>query len=264
MGGALWENPPPDLAGRAAAVVARHAGKSARPRVFFRADDIHEADPGFLRLARIFSARSAPLCLAVVPAWTTPRKAAGLLAACKGSPDLWCFHQHGFDHGNRSSQGKKSEFPDTRDRESIHADLDRGKGLMAELFPGRFRAILTPPWNRVGEKALASALRLGFDAVSRSLGSLPPPPPGLPDFPVHVDLHTRKETDPRLAAANLLQELNNGLEGGLCGIMIHHALMNDAAFDFLERLVGQVAGEESLELVHLGDLARAASAGVSP
>lgn len=259
----LWENPPPDLAARAARMVARHAGKSRRPKVFFRADDIHEADPGFTRLARIFSARRAPLSMAVVPAWITPEKVSGLLSVCKGAPDLWCFHQHGFDHENRALSGKKAEFPDSRDQEAIRTDLARGRERMEALFPERFDPVFTPPWNRLGEKGLVCLRELGFSAVSRSFGSHPDPPPGLPDFPVQVDLHTRKETDPGQAAAALFRELDEGLERGLCGIMIHHALMNDAAFDFLERLVGQVAGEESMEMLHLGDLAKRASQPVS-
>ena len=54
---------------------------------------------------------------------------------------------------------------------------------------------------------------------------------------MHVDLHTLKAPDAAGAWRRLLSDLRGGLAGGLCGIMIHHQRMNDAALDFLDRLI---------------------------
>ena len=43
----------------------------------------------------------------------------------------------------------------------------------------------------------------------------------------------------------------------LCGVMIHHKLMNDAAFDFLELLLKSVVNRKNFLPVHFKDLAEA-------
>ena len=47
---------------------------------------------------------------------------------------------------------------------------------------------------------------------------------------------------------------NRGL---LCWVMIHHKLMNDAAFDFLELLLKSAVNRKSFLPVHFRDLAEA-------
>ena len=92
-------------------------------------------------------------------------------------------------------------------------------------------------------------------AVSRSKGARPEPLDNLPDYQVNVDLHTRKEIEPRLALENLLMEIEQGLASGLCGIMIHHQRMNSLALDLLDELLGLIQSNRRLIPVHFDDLA---------
>ena len=95
---------------------------------------------------------------------------------------------------------------------------------------------------------------LGYAAVSRSRGSKPPSPGELPDYFVNVDLHTRKERDPATSWHNLLGEFEQAVASGFCGIMIHHQLMNPAAFDFLEILLKTFTNQPNIHLVTFKDL----------
>ena len=92
--------------------------------------------------------------------------------------------------------------------------------------------------------------------MSRSSGSQPQAPKELSDFCVNVDLHTRKERDPALGWRNLLDEFQQALSSDICGIMIHHQRMNDAAYDFLELLLKGLKGWQHARLVHLGTLVK--------
>jgi hypothetical protein len=117
-----------------------------------------------------------------------------------------------------------------------------------------FYPVFTVPWNRCNSITLELLKELGYHAVSRSQGSLPPPPEGLPDFQVNVDLHTRKELDYEEGWSALFAELRGALLSGLCGIMIHHQRMNDAAFAFLEVLLQTLSRHQDLDIVHFKDM----------
>jgi hypothetical protein len=117
-----------------------------------------------------------------------------------------------------------------------------------------FYPVFTAPWNRCSSVTLELLKELGYHAVSRSQGSLPPPPEGLLDFPVNVDLHTRNELAAEEGWSGLFTELNGALLSGLCGIMIHHRRMNEVAFDFLEIFLQKLSRHEELRIVHFKDL----------
>jgi len=119
----------------------------------------------------------------------------------------------------------------------------------AEFYP-----VFTPPWNRCSLNTLQLLQDLGYAAVSRSRGSRPKAPKGLDDHCVNIDLHTRKECDPASGWKNLLNELQQGLSSGSCGIMIHHQRMNDAAFDFLEVLLKTTVSHQAFQLIHFRHL----------
>jgi hypothetical protein len=112
----------------------------------------------------------------------------------------------------------------------------------------------TPPWNRCDHETLRALQELGYKGLSRSLGAQPVSPVTVPDFPVTVDLHTRKEEDTESSWQSLFKELGDSLSNGFCGIMIHHQRMNDAAFDFLDLLLRSLKQWNDNNLVHLGTL----------
>ena len=87
---------------------------------------------------------------------------------------------------------------------------------------------------------------LNFMALSRSINVQPPPPAGLPDLMINIDLHTRRETDPVLGMNNLLTECRAALANGRMGFMLHHERMNQQAFSFLELLFQAVKNQPNL------------------
>jgi hypothetical protein len=117
-----------------------------------------------------------------------------------------------------------------------------------------FFPVFTPPWNRCDQKVLELLKEMDYAAISRSRGSKPPPPEGLLNIDVNVDLHTRKEKRPGVGWDNLFNDLQQAIASGRCGIMIHHQRMNQIAFDFLEILLMALVRNKKLNLVHFEDL----------
>ncbi|MBU0972003.1 MAG: hypothetical protein KKC20_15210, partial [Proteobacteria bacterium] len=118
-------------------------------------------------------------------------------------------------------------------------DLEKGVQTLSSLLGKRVSPVFTPPWNRCGETCLSSLKNLGFKAVSMDTNASSPGP-GLLELPVHVDLHTRKETSPEQGWQSLFMEMLKGLGSGQCGIMIHHQKMTAEAFTFLSFLLQEI------------------------
>ncbi len=254
----LWRHPPPDLAARTERCLAAAAERwrgSQGGRIFFRADDIAVPGSQFMRLLEIFARHRVPLCLAVVPAWLTRPRWQALQAAGRDCAYLWCWHQHGWRHANHERQGKKQEFGTARPPIELEHDIQRGRRRLEKLMGTRFYPVFTPPWNRCDGRALAVLEKLGYAGVSRSTGSRPAPPAGLPGFDVAVDLHTRRETAAGPGWDSLFAELLRAIAAGSGGIMIHHRFMNQAAFEFLDLLLQKMSSHRNLRLVSFKDLA---------
>jgi len=237
----IWRDPPPAAARWIADCVARAAGARRSPTaVYFRADDIGVPGARFTRLIQLFARHRTPLCLAVVPAWLTPQRWTALARVGQRHLGLWCWHQHGWRHQNHERQGKKQEFGPTRPVAAIERDLAQGRARLAALMGADFYPVFTPPWNRCTEAALHWLQQTGYKGLSRSRGSHPPSPAGLPEWPMDVDLHTIKAEDPAAGWNALLEALARGLTNTHCGVMIHHQRMNLAAFEALDFLLGQI------------------------
>ena len=256
---AIWRHFPSDLDSRIDACIrsgCEKADSKGRIYLFFRADDVGVPGMKFARLMDLFAKYGVPLSLAIVPAWLTHDRWQYLNGFERKNPARYSWHQHGWRHVNHEPAGKKQEFGGARSLSEIEHDLIRGKNRLRELMGEAFFPVFTPPWNRCSVHTVLLLRQLGFVAVSRSYGSQPLSPRGLPDFYVNVDLHTRKE---RAAAAgwnNLLRELELAIASNYCGIMIHHQIMNHAAFDFLEILLkGLVNRKKKIQLVNFKDLA---------
>lgn len=255
---ALWRHLPPDLDSDIADCIRSGSEKAPGHGAgifFFRADDVAVPGKQFSRLMDLFSAYGVPLSLAVVPAALTRKRWQYLKGFEKKNPSRWCWHQHGWRHVNHESEGKNQEFGGGRTVSEIKRDLVRGKERLEMLMEDRFYPVFTPPWNRCSSGTLELIKELGYAAVSRSRGSKTPLPGGLPDYFVNVDLHTRREKHPAEAWDNLFAELKQAIASNHCGIMIHHRMMNAAAFDFIEVLIKKLLESRNLQPVHFKDLA---------
>ncbi len=252
---AVWRKLPKDWAVQLAACCQRANDAASDPTaVFFRADDVAVPGRQFRRLMEIFTRNEVPLGLAVVPAWLTPPRWQALSGMGAARPDLWCWHQHGWRHRNHEPEGKKQEFGPFRPADALRADLERGRRRLNVIIGPDFSPLFTPPWNRCSEITLALLQEMGYDAVSRSRGSQPPAPSGLPDHAVDVDLHTDRAPSAASGWQRLIGQLEKSLGRPRCGIMIHHQRMNDAAFCFLDTLLGILRQQSRLHMADMRDL----------
>ena len=222
-------------------------------QVFFRADDIAYVDEPFRRLMNSFLFNKTPLCLAVVPEWLTHHNWGAMQEFNPKNP-LWCWHQHGKSHTNHQQEGKKCEFGDARSREKISRDLAEGKKNLLVHLGNLFYPVFTPPWNRCSQDTLELLNEMNYAAVSRSKGAKPPAGKILPDLAINIDLHTRREVDSNEGWKNLLAEFAAAAECGCMGIMLHHQLMNDAAFVFLDQLLALLKSNRNISLVSFREL----------
>ena len=253
----LWHALPHDLASRVDRCITeplRQGPVNTPACIFFRADDIGVPGRQFKRLIELFKHHQAPLSLAVVPAWLTPVRWEAFMRICAHTPSLWCWHQHGWRHQNHENQLKKQEFGPSRTSVEIEHDLTRGRKRLSSIMNKHFYPAFTPPWNRCSQDTLELLNNLDYRAVSRSQNARPVSPARLPDIPVNVDLHTRRETRAADGWKNLLAELRAALAGRFCGIMIHHQRMNDAAFVFLDLLLGRLMRTDGCQVVGMPEL----------
>ncbi len=255
----IWRKLPSDLTTRTQQCVDDACSNLAANQpgyVFFRNDDVAAPGRAFAWLMELFSQPHVPLNLAVVPAWLTSNRWQSIKPSGSSKDELWCWHQHGWRHANHEASGKNQEFGPGRSIAALESDIVRGRRRLENLMGESFFPVFTPPWNRCDKRTLRLLRKYDFVAVSRSQNSKNSVLKDLPDFCVNVDLHTRKDRNAVSGWLNLLVELEKGIAAGLCGIMIHHNLMNTEAFEYLEILLKMITARTELHVVHFRDLAR--------
>jgi hypothetical protein len=208
----------------------RDAGRPAR--FWWRDDDAGAVLPEAKRLLRMSSSSGIPLSLAVIPEAAEP-ELFGLLH------DGVTVLQHGTDHRNRAAPGeKKTEYPAAEPVEAALARVSDGLGRLRAFAGARFCPVLAPPWNRVRRDRVEKLPAIGI----RGLSMYGPRPrteaaPGLRQVNTHVDIVAWRQGKRfigedeaiRLAVKNLAVE-------DPLGWLTHHAVHDDAAWDFLQRL----------------------------
>ena len=223
-------------------------------KVFFRADDIGIPSKNFSCMMRLFLKYQTPLCLAVVPCWLTRQRWEAMDDFNQKGRDLFCWHMHGYRHINHEKHGKKFEFGQSRSPDELFNDLSKGYKRLESIIGKNLTSVFTPPWNRCSLETMLILQKLNFKGISRSTGVKPLPPEKFQDFPVHVDLHTRKEKSAVTGWKNLLNEFNKSLDYDTCGVMIHHMCMNKQAFILLEYFLKFFAEHKKITVVNYKEM----------
>jgi len=254
---------------------ALHAGRSAPWRAladelarwreggrvaefWWRDDDAARPDPALKRLLALAQGTGTPLALAVVPMQAEEEAFEGI------GPGVSII-QHGIDHGNRAGAGeKKTEFPAGESPRAAAARLTAGRERLAAWAQDRFVPVLAPPWNRLPEAFIPQLAPAGFRGLSRfGVRAAAQPAPGIRQVNTHVDLvawHAGRGfvgEDAALAAAvgHLAAKREGRADAGEpTGWLSHHAVHEEAAWTFLERLFETLRAEPGLRWMGVREL----------
>jgi hypothetical protein len=220
--------------------IARWADSGRAVEFWWRDDDAARVDPVLSRLVGLAQGLSIPLALAAIPAHSERQ-------AFQDMGPLVSVLQHGTDHANRAAAGgKKTEFDAAEPVAAALIRLDAGRKRLETTAGERFLPVLAPPWNRVPD-GLASRLA---DAGLRGLSQYGPRSraecaPGLRQVNTHVDIiawHSGRAfvgVEQALAAATThlaAKRMQTADAGEATGWLSHHAVHDEAAWAFLERL----------------------------
>jgi hypothetical protein len=220
-------------------------GRSAQ--LWWRDDDAGAIGPAIERLLVIAERHGVPLALAVVPAVAD----SSLIARLGPGVSLL---QHGTDHRDRAAPGeKKTEFPAAEPAADALARLAGARKRLAQLaaqFSGiRLLPVLAPPWNRLADALIPQLAGAGYRGLSR-YGPRKSVQPGLREVNTHVDLVAwrgdRAFVGEAAALDGLLRQLaarrtGEGDAAEPVGLLTHHAVHDQAAWCFLERLLETVS-----------------------
>lgn len=219
---------------RAELAAWRAEGRSAS--FWWRDDDAAAVTPALERLLALSRASGAPVALAVPPALA--RAELGEV----GAPLL----QHGYAHRNHAPPGeRKAEYGAHRPLDVMVDEIADGQRRMRELFGAAFRPIFVPPWNR-----LAPALRDRLGALGFAGLSAYGPRRSDDEANAHCDLMLwrpeRRFAGPEKPVAELVAHLAGRRKALLpqeepTGVMSHHLAHDEAAWDFLARLLDEIS-----------------------
>lgn len=221
---------------------------------WWRDDDAVACTPALERLLDLAGRNRIPLNLAVIPARATKALAARLADAATPVAVL----QHGFEHANHASDGEKSvELGLHRPSVAICQELARGRAMLTATFGEQAAPVLVPPWNRVAEEFVPELSGLGFRGLStHTARAASRPANGLVVCNTHLDVmrwRPKREFLGETEALDLLighlrarrQAAATPSAAGLpaadpdepSGILTHHLDMDEAAWDFVARLL---------------------------
>ena len=225
--------------------VARWRDTGRTVELWWRDDDAVEATRALDRLIDIHRVSRAPLALAVVPANAT----AALAARLADEPAVAVL-QHGYGHVNHAvPEGKKTELGAERPAMMVLGELGTGWMALERLFGKRALPVMVPPWNRIAPMLVPALPEIGFTGLS-TFGARKRVEAvrGLRQVNTHVDLvdwkRDRAFVGQDAALAALVSALAAGRQGVAepVGLLSHHLVMDERAWDFLRSLLGRAAG----------------------
>lgn len=213
------------------------------PRLWLRDDDAIAPSVALDRLLTLSGRYEVPLVLAVIPEPTGED-----LASHLHDNTLVSVAVHGWRHANYAQASeKKQELGRHRPATDVIAELARGNSKLSGLHGERLLPMLVPPWNRIDPSLVPIIPTAGFSAISAFADELLDLQTGdLAIINTHLDIidwSTRRGADPAVLAAQFVAELRKSREGSQhpVGILTHHIVHDEAAWDFLDQLLEMTA-----------------------
>ena len=238
----------------AAAALEECSRLGVSPRFWLRDDDASYPAAALDRLIKLAAAFEIPIALAIIPATTGEE-----LAACLAPHTLTVPIVHGWAHKNHAGKDeKKQEFGLHRPLVELQDELNRALDKMATLYPDRLVPIFVPPWNRIASELVGFLDEAGYSALSR-FGRAPgiPVADGIAEINTHIDIMDwrggKRCKDHGVLARLLAEALTQSLAAGgyPIGILTHHLVHDEAAWDFLEKLFSFTRGQRWLSAQEL-------------
>jgi len=215
----------------------------AKPQLWLRDDDAVAPSSALDRLLALCERYETPAVLAVIPEPTGEE-----LARRLEDLELISVAAHGWRHANHASQGqKKQELGKHRPLPEIVSELARGYAKLAALHGDKLLPMLVPPWNRIDKELLAHLHAIGFSSVSSFADNLPQGPhDDLVIVNTHLDImdwSSRRGRDHAALVANFVSELKTSRKSDRypVGILTHHAVHDEIAWNFLEQFFEMTA-----------------------
>ena len=224
------------------AEIARWRESGQQVDFWWRDDDACRPDPALTRLITLANRTAVPLALAVIPGDARAD-------AFDPASAMVSVLQHGIDHRTRAAAGeKKTEFSAAEPVHEALKRLLRGRTQLEQLVGTQALPVLVPPWNRISAPQLVEHLA---GAGYRGLSCFGPrrsryAAPGVVLVNTHVDIidwrGSRGFVGEDIAlelATRHLQARRSGLAdaGEPTGWLTHHAVHDEAAWAFMERLL---------------------------
>lgn len=216
-----------------------------RPRFWLRDDDATDTSERLDRLIALIRRFDMPLLLAVIPAEATETLAERLAGEPLVRPCV-----HGYTHRNHMPEGQKAMELAGREADEVLCELKAGRRRLLELFSGRLSGFLVPPWNRIAPEVAGRVHECGFTALStsswRKTGTI------LPELNTQIDIMdwSRGRIGHRLEAiaAEVLRRLRQARAhgGAPLGILTHHLVHDETAWETLESLIAYLHTERGL------------------
>ncbi|MGF1591822.1 MAG: polysaccharide deacetylase family protein [Kiloniellaceae bacterium] len=243
------------------------ADAGRRAGLWWRDDDAGPVTPALRRLLDLAAAKDAPLALAVIPAAAGDELAAVLAAH---PAKAWVL-QHGYAHRDHAPAGaKKCELVDPAARPALLDELSRGRAILDGLCGAHALPVLVPPWNRLAAGLTPRLPGLGFSGLSACKArASAQPAPGLLQVNCHLDIMAWRPQRRFLGTGAALEALTGHLAarrlGGAdpeepSGILSHHQVHDDAAWDFLGTLLARLAAHPGARLLTATEIFAAGTA----
>ena len=226
-------------------------------QLWLRDDDAIEPTPALSQLLDLSERWDAPLTIAAIPAHATTA-----LAELLQELPLISVAVHGWDHTNHApASEKKQELGLHRGDATVLARLADGLERITNLFGDRAVPLLVPPWNRIAQPLLGHLTSLGYEALSVFGPERAETPVRLVN--THVDIIDWKGSRGGRPMDILYAEAAARLNGGKTqatsiGILTHHLVHDDAAWEFLDDFFELTAKHPSCRWIPVRELMSAA------
>jgi hypothetical protein len=229
--------------------LARRERQAAPLHVFLRDDDVDEDERTLRRLLGLFLPRKIPINLGVIPGRLVASGVELLTQYVIDAPALIELNQHGWLHINHEAEGRKYEFGPGRTYAEQLADIEKGQSRMTEAFGAHWFPVFIPPWNRCNEDTYRALDQLGFRALSARQGNSLVTGYRFKVISITLDLYRWKGgaclKPPDEIIDDLIVQLSRPQT---IGVMLHHKVMDEQAFTFLESLLDTLASHPIVRL----------------